>query len=95
MEQLTSDIILKTVGMIVMIAFAIIASNTLRNIRLDHIGNDVDSKRKVAMKLVANIFIFLCLGLILIAGLFKIFNDQVILLLFVAGLAALGVNLKP
>ena len=45
------------------------------------------------MKLVANIFIFLCLGLILVAGLFKIFNDQVVLLLFISGLGAIGIKI--
>ena len=93
MQQIDLDIILKIAGMITMIAFAIIAGSTLRKVDLGAFGSDNESKRIVAMKLVANIFIFLCLGLILIAGFFKIFNDQVTLLLFVAGLGALGIKL--
>lgn len=79
--------------MITVIAFTIVAGNTLSKVDLGAFGTDNESKRKVAMKLVANIFIFLCLGLILVAGFFKIFNDQVTLLLFIAGLAALGIKL--
>jgi hypothetical protein len=93
MEQPNWEIILKIAGLITMIAFAFVAGNTLRKVDLGAFGSDNESKRKVAMKLVANIFIFLCLGLILIGGLFKIFNDQVTLLLFIAGLGALGIKL--
>lgn len=93
MEQLSWETVLKIAGMIALIAFAIIAGNTLKNVKLGEFGSDNESKKKVAMKLVANIFIFLCLGLILVAGFFKIFNEQVILLLFVSGLGALGVKL--
>ena len=93
MEQINWDNILKIAGMATLVAFAIIAGSTLRKVDLGAFGSDNDSKRKVAMKLVANIFIFLCLGLILIAGFFKIFNDQVTLLLFIAGLGALGIKL--
>ena len=76
-----------------MIAFAFVAGNTLRKVDLGAFGSDNESKKKVTKKLVANIFIFLCLGLILVGGLFKIFNDQVTLLLFIAGLGALGIKL--
>ena len=93
MEQLNWETILKIAGMIALISFAIIAGNTLKNVKLAEFGSDNESKRKVAMKLVANIFIFLCLGLILIAGFFKLFNDQVVLLLFISGLGALGIKL--
>lgn len=93
MQQINWDIILKIAGMITMIAFAVIAGSTLRKVDLGAFGSDNESKKIVAMKLVANIFIFLCLGLILIAGFFKIFNDQVTLLLFIAGLGALGIKL--
>lgn len=93
MEQINWEVILKIFGMITVIAFTIVAGNTLSKVDLGAFGSDNESKRKVAMKLVANIFIFLCLGLILVAGFFKIFNDQVTLLLFIAGLAALGIKL--
>jgi hypothetical protein len=93
MQQTDWETILKIAGMITVIAFAFIAGSTLSKIDLGAFGSDNDSKRKVAMKLVANVFIFLSLGLILVAGFFKIFNDQVTLLLFVAGLGALGIKL--
>lgn len=93
MEQPNWEIILKIAGLITMIAFAFVAGNTLRKVDLGAFGSDNESKKKVTMKLVANIFIFLCLGLILVGGLFKIFNDQVTLLLFIAGLGALGIKL--
>lgn len=76
-----------------MIAFAFVVGKTLRKVDLGAFSSDNDSKKKVAMKLVANIFIFLCLSLILIAGFFKIFNGQVTLLLFIAGLGALGLKI--
>ncbi|MBI1770012.1 MAG: hypothetical protein HYR67_16725 [Bacteroidetes bacterium] len=93
LEQICADFTLKVGGMITLIILAFIAGNTLKNVKLNEFGDDKPSKMKVAMKLVANIFIFLCLELILIAGIFRLFNDQVVLLLFVSGLAALGVKL--
>lgn len=93
MEQINLDTILKISGLVAIIFFSVIAGNTLKNVRLGDFGSDNESKRKIAMKLVANIFIFLCLGLILVAGLFKIFNDQVVLLLFISGLGAIGIKI--
>lgn len=93
MQEINWEIILKIAGLLTIIAFAFIAGSTLRKVDLGAFGEDSKSKRIVAMKLVANIFIFLSLGLILIAGIFKIFNDQVTLLLFIAGLGALGIKL--
>ena len=93
MEPLTWDIILKIAGLVVIIFLALIASSGIRHIKIDHFGSDNDSKRKVLMKLIANLYIFLSLCLILITGIFKMFNEQVILLLFVSGLAGLGVKL--
>ena len=93
MEQINLDTILKISGLVAIIFFSVIAGNTLKNVKLGEFGSDNESKRKIAMKLVANIFIFLCLGLILVAGLFKIFNDQVVLLLFISGLGAIGIKI--
>ena len=82
MQEFNWDIISKIAGMLTVIALAVIAGNTLSKVELGAFGEDNESKRKVAMKLVANVFIFLSLSLIVITGIFKIFNEQVTLLLF-------------
>jgi hypothetical protein len=92
MQQIDAEITLKIIGIIALISFAVIASNTLRNVKLGEFGDDNATKRKVAMRLVANIFIFLGLGLILLAGAFKLISDQLFVILFIAGLAALGIK---
>jgi len=91
--EMTSDLILKITGVVGLIAISFFATSTLSKIKLDQLGDDNESKRKIAMKLVANVFIFLSITVIIFAGIFKIFHEQVILLLFVSSLAALGVKL--
>jgi hypothetical protein len=93
MEQLNCDIILKLGGLITIIFLAFIAGKTLKDLKIEPFGTDGESKSKAMMKIVRSIFIFLCLCLTLIAGIYKLFQEQVILLLFIAGLGALGINL--
>jgi len=93
MEQLNCDIILKIGGLITLIILAFIAGKTLKDINIAPFGIDNESKSKAIMKIVRSIFIYLCISLILVAGIFKLFQEQVVLLLFLAGLGALGINL--
>ncbi len=93
MNTETAEIILKTAALIVLPLLAWVASSVFKNIKINEFGEDNKAKRHVLMKLIANLFIYLCLCLIVIAGIFKIFNEQVILLLFVSGLTGLGVKL--
>lgn len=93
MEQLNCDIILKIGGLITIIVLAFIAGKTLKDVNIAPFGNDNVSKSKAIMKIVGSLYIFLSLCLILVAGIFKLFHEQVVLLLFVSGLAGLGIKL--
>lgn len=93
MDTISWDIIFKIAGIVAIIFLASIASAIFRHVKLDQFGSDNDSKRKVSMKLIAYLFIFLGICLILIAGIFGLFHEQVNLLLFVSGLTALGIKI--
>jgi hypothetical protein len=92
MDQINLNVVLQLSGLVTIMFLSFIAVKTLKYIKIESFGNDDVSKAKAFNKIVRSIFIFLCLCLILLAGIFKLFQEQVILLLFIAGLGALGIN---
>lgn len=92
MSEINWEIILKIGGMIILAVFATVAGGTLKNAKIGDFGGHDTGKERYAIKLITNIFGFLILELIIVAGIFKVFNEQVILLLFVACLGIFGVK---